>query len=77
MCPVVQVSDDSASGEVVAKRFQLSKDGSSLDAEIDGERLRADLSLHDHADEQVGLPQPLLRSTEHHGIKEWSIFQGC
>jgi hypothetical protein len=53
VCADMQVSNESGSGEIKAKRLQLSNDGASLEAEIDGERLTADLSVHDHADEQV------------------------
>ena len=49
----MQVSDESRSGEIKAERLQLSNNGASLEAEIDGERLTADLSVHDHGDEQV------------------------
>lgn len=55
VCADMQVSDESGSGEIkeIKAKRQLSNDGASLEAEIDGERLTADLSVHDHADEQV------------------------
>ncbi len=47
------MSGESTQDVVVAKSCGLSKDGTKLEAEMDGERLRADVSLHDAGDEQV------------------------
>ena len=47
------MSGESTTDVLVAKSCSLSTDGAKLEAEMDGERLRADLSLHDAGDEQV------------------------
>lgn len=49
----MQVSGESIQDVLLAKTCKLSTDGTKLEAEIDGERLTADLSLHDAADEEV------------------------
>ncbi|CAL8464529.1 g4064 [Coccomyxa elongata] len=49
----VKVSGECTQDVVVAKMCKLSTDGTQVEAEIDGERLTADLSLHDAGDEQV------------------------
>jgi len=43
----------SEGADVVAAKLQLSEDGTALEAEVNGERLKANLSVHTHADEQV------------------------
>lgn len=60
----VSVPVQSEDSDVVATRLQLSEDGTALEAEVNGERLKANLSVHTHADEQVSPALCIFRCPE-------------
>ena len=54
--------DDGAEGCIV-RDAALGSHGSSITAEVDGQRLSADLSVHTHADQQVSCAPAALPLT--------------